>query len=174
MKRALILLLLLAALAAFGGSCKGEKKEKPLSVEDYYTTIGELDAGHQGTAAAIATPLQGQDGTQALALYPDIFVQENDELSRYIDDLTFLVPPTELTDAHYGLLDALEDLEFARINIEVEVEDATSLDEVQRLLSEGDAGDAVTRAVQLCGELEQRAAAASVQADLNCEELAGP
>jgi hypothetical protein len=155
MKRSLLWLGLLAALALLVAACGSDDR---LSAETYFASLEEVFDDAETRGEGLFEALGDQPDAEAVATF---LVAEQELFSGARPDIAALSPPSELAAAHKALLDAMD----AAID-EIERARETGTDSLETFFDEAD--DVLEEFGRACATLQQLAEERGVDIALSC------
>jgi hypothetical protein len=162
---------LLLGAGLFGLSCRGGGGGDPLTLEEFFTELEALDAKFETDSNEIDAQSEGLSDEELLAQAPELFQEQADLVTEFVDGIEDLEAPDEAADLQEEAVSAgraaVDSLEEA-LN---ESADAETLDEFFAVFEENtEFTAAVDRFDQVCLDAEALATENDITVDLNCEE----
>lgn len=162
---------LLLGAGLFGLSCRGGGSGDALTLAEFFTELEALDAKFETDSSELDAQYADLSDEEVLAQAPELFQEQADLVTEFVDGLDELEAPDEAADlqeeavsAGRGVVDRLE-------GVLDEAGDAETLDELFAVFeNDADFTAAIERFDQVCLDAEALATENDITVDLNCDE----
>jgi hypothetical protein len=166
-KQRLLAFLIIALLTSSVWQGCGDEEE-PLTVDEYFARLAELDEAHAQEMARLDEELS-RLATNDVQGGVDVLERQTELRAQFADALDRLAPPEEARVLHDGTVARLRAAVDAYRDYAEKARDAKSIIEMLTLFKDVDF-DAINGAIAKCQELEQFAQQHAITIDLSCDE----
>jgi hypothetical protein len=171
--RVALLLVLGLSLGAVTLACSDDDSDSPEtsgSLDAYFAGLGDI--GNDFLDSIVIGP-EGLDPSAPISDQVDVYETYLSGVSADIEDarndLEDIEPPEELADAHAGLLAAVENALSVAEDIEAEIGDINSSEDLAALAGNPDIGTALAQFTTACTALKDIAADNNINREVRCE-----
>lgn len=160
---------LLAAGCGGSKSDDGKATSGPLTMEEYFQKLDEVDNVASARFAQMRAQLsQQQPEAETLRTLQDVYPEEVATLEDLVASMEALKPPADVKDVHDAAVAALKNsVDVARKNSD-EIQSATSAQQATDLLSNQETTQANEQTANTCLALEKAGTDREITVDLDC------
>ncbi len=155
----------LLAVGSFAAACGGD--DEALSTQQYFARLDDLEAQFEAGLQEAGTDVP-TDNEDALTVIQETLANTLTLYASFADSVSDLKPPEGIRSQHEELEEAMRAFGDVLTEYSGEISNVASMEELQALASNEALEAAGTRAEEACLALQQIAANAGIELDLNC------